>query len=114
MSRKKWNTGPQEIDVSRIKKPKAEEEEMFAVVDLRVGGPHLKVICEDGKERFARIPGRFRRRMWIKVGNIVIIKLWQYEKNKCDVIYKYSYLEVEKLRERGYLKAIEPYLGTVF
>ena len=49
-----------------------------------------------------------------KVGNIVIVKLWQYEKNKCDVIYKYSPLEVEKLRERGYLKAIEPYLGTVF
>ncbi len=114
MARRQGNNQPQEIDVSRIRKPKREEEEMFAVVDLKVGGPHLKVICEDGKERLARIPGRFRRRMWIRVGDIVIVKLWEYEKDKCDVIYKYSPVEVEKLREKGYLKALEPYIGMVF
>ena len=114
MSRRKGSGEPQEVDVSRIRKPRPEEEEMFAVVDLKVGGPHLKVICEDGKERLARIPGRFRRRMWIKVGDVVIVKLWEYEKNKCDVVHKYSPVEVEKLREKGYLKALEPYHGMVF
>jgi translation initiation factor 1A len=112
--RKQMNQAPQEVDVSRLRKPRREEEEMFAIVDMKVGGPHLKVICEDGKERLARIPGRFRRRMWIRVGDIVIVKLWEYEKDKCDVIHKYTPVEVEKLKERGYLKALEPYLGMVF
>jgi len=114
MAKKRPQQEPQEIDVSRIRKPNREEEEMFAIVDMKVGGPHLKVICEDGKERLARIPGRFRRRMWIRVGDIIICKLWQYEKNKCDVVYKYTPVEVEKLREKGYLKALEPYIGMVF
>lgn len=112
--KKNWRGDQQEIDVSRIRKPRSEEEEMFAVVDIKVGGPHLKVICADGKERLARIPGRFRRRMWIRVGDVITVKLWQYEKNKCDVVHKYSPVEVEKLREGGYLKDVEPYLGSVF
>ena len=114
MPKKKVQQQPQEIDVSRIRLPKREEEEMFAVVDMKVGGPHLKVICDDGKERLARIPGRFRRRMWIRVGDVILVKLWEWEKDKCDVLYKYSPVEVEKLKKEGYLKNLEPYLGMIF
>ncbi len=112
--RGKSNPVPQEVDINRIRKPNRDEEEMFAVVDQKLGGLHLRVICDDGKERFARIPGRFRRRMWIRVGDVVICKLWQYEKDKCDVIHKYTSVEVEKLKEKGYLKALEPYLGMIY
>ncbi len=112
--RGKGNSVPQEVDINRIRKPNRDEEEMFAVVDQKLGGLHLRVICDDGKERFARIPGRFRRRMWIRVGDVVICKLWQYEKDKCDVIHKYTSVEVEKLKEKGYLKALEPYLGMIY
>ncbi len=114
MARRNNAPQPQEVDVARLRKPKREEEEMFAVVDQKLGGLHLRVICDDGKERFARIPGRFRRRMWIRVGDVVICKLWAYEKDKCDVIHKYTNIEVEKLKEKGYLKALEPYLGMIY
>jgi len=103
----------QEIDVEKIRKPRKEADEMYAVVDQKLGGPHLRVICEDGKERVARIPGKFRRRVWISVGDVLIVKLWEYRKDRCDVVYRYTKTEVEKLREGGYLKPLEDYL-TLF
>ena len=102
---------PVEIDIRKIRKPKREEEELFAVVDQKLGGNHVHVICDDGKERLGRIPGRFRKRIWILVGDVVICKLWEYRKDRCDIVYKYRRNEVEKLRQEGYLKALEDYLG---
>ena len=101
----------EEEEVTRLRLPDRENEEMFAVVDQKLGGPHLRVICEDGKERLARIPGRLQRRVWIMVGDVVIVKLWEYRKDRCDVVWKYSSAEVERLRREGHLKALEEYLS---
>ncbi len=110
--KKRRDTGePQEIDIGKIRKPRREEEEMFALVDQKLGGNHVRVICEDGKERLGRIPGRFRRRMWIMVGDVVICKLWEYRKDRCDIVHKYRKTEVEKLLQEGYLDALKDYLG---
>ena len=103
--------GPVEIDIGKIRKPDYSQEEMFAIVDQKLGGNHVHVICEDGKERVARIPGRFRRRIWIVVGDVVIVKLWEYRKDRCDIVHKYTRTEVEKLRQEGYLKKLEDWLG---
>ncbi len=99
-------------EVTRLRLPDRENEEMLAIIDQKLGGPHLRVICEDGKERLARIPGRLQRRVWFRVGDVVIIKLWEYRKDRCDVIYKYTAAQVDRLRREGYLKPFEEYLGS--
>ncbi len=113
MARRKEREEEQEIDIGKIRKPDPSKEEMFAIVDQKLGGPHVRVICEDGKERLGRIPGKFKRRMWIVVGDVVICKLWEYRKDRCDIVHKYRKTEVEKLKQEGYLKNLEDYLGLV-
>lgn len=55
-----------------------------------LGGSRLIVMCEDGKSRLARIPGRMKRRMWIRAGELLIIKPWQFQDEKADVVYRYT------------------------
>ncbi len=98
-------------EVTRVRLPDREKEELIAIVDQKLGGPHLRVICDDGKERLARIPGKLKRKVWIRVGDILIVKLWEYRKDRCDVVYKYSQTEVERLKQMGLLKNLEEYMA---
>ncbi len=99
-----------EEEVVRVRLPDRDNEELIAIVDQKLGGPHLRVICDDGKERLARIPGKLKRRVWIKVGDVILVKLWEYRKDRCDVVYKYSQTEVERLKQMGLLKGLEEYM----
>ena len=84
--------------------PDRSEREMFAVVDAMMGAGHIKVKCEDGKERIARIPGKMRKKIWIREGDIVIIVPWQFQDSRADVVWRYTNPQVEWLERKGYLK----------
>jgi translation initiation factor 1A len=64
---------------------------MFAVVEQRLGGPRMNVICADGKFRLARIPGSKRRKFRkIKIGDLLIISPWAVQDEKADICYSYK------------------------
>lgn len=84
--------------------PNRRKNEKFAVVESMMGAGHIKVKCEDGKERMARIPGKMRKRIWIREGDIVIVVPWSFKDDKADVIWRYTNPQVEWLEKRGHLK----------
>jgi translation initiation factor 1A len=68
----------------------------------------MRVRCLDGKTRICRIPGRLKRRLWVRENDILIIEPWEYSGDeKGDVIYKYTPTQTSYLKKRGYLKKIE-------
>ena len=73
----------------------------MAVVEQHMGGGRLKVICEDGKTRLARIPGKIKKRKWIKIGDLLIVKPWDFQDEKADVIYRYTPTEVANLARKN-------------
>ncbi len=78
--------------------------EIFGIVVALLGGSRMKVACKDGKERIARIPGKLRKGMWIKEGDVVIVKPWEIEGNKKgDVVYRYYPIQSKILKEKGYI-----------
>ena len=83
--------------------------ELLGIVQQRLGGSRMRVLCLDGKERICRIPGRLRRELWVRENDVVIIEPWELGGDeKGDVVYKYkSKAEVEFLRKKGYLKNLE-------
>ncbi len=85
---------------ARIRLP-AEGEMLAKVIEL-LGDDRVKVLCPDGKIRIARIPGKYRRKLWLRVGDYVIIVPWEFQPEKADVIHKYEKNEVPELRK--YLK----------
>jgi len=90
--------------VSRARLPK--EGEFIGIVVRRFGGNRMEVKTTDGKVRNCRVPGRFKRNMWLKEGDFVIIMPWSDDK-KGDIIYKYSFSAINFLRKKGLLGNLE-------
>ena len=98
---------PPEQPLLRVRLPQGKE--ILGIVQQRLGASRMRISCLDGKERICRIPGRLRRRLWVREGNVVIVEPWELGGDKSgDVVYKYrSKAEVNFLKKKGYLKNIE-------
>jgi translation initiation factor 1A len=90
--------------VGRLRLPKKSEGEMFAVATQLMGSDQLKAMCEDNVERMCRIPGKLRKRVWIKVGDILIIKIWDFQPSRADVVWRFIGAQAEHLKKKGFLK----------
>jgi len=88
-------------DQSTVKLPDQKKGELFGIADALQGGSRLKVNCEDGKSRMARIPGKLKRRMWIREGDLVIVRPWDFQNDKCDVVFRYTKTQASYLARRG-------------
>ncbi len=86
----------------RVRLPRGEE--VLGIIEQRHGGNKMMVSCLDGKTRNCRVPGRLKRALWLRPGDVVIIEPWELDKNKGDVIFKYRPNQVAWLRKHGYLK----------
>ncbi len=92
--------GDSEEAVSRYRMPDTRNREMFAIAEQLSGASKLIAVCEDGKSRMARIPGKMKRRMWIKPGDLLIIKPWDFQDSKADVKYRYMRTQSINLSKR--------------
>jgi translation initiation factor 1A len=93
---------PEEEKVTRVKLPKGEQ--VIGILSQRAGGNKMIVDCLDGKTRNCRVPGRLRRRLWLRPGDVVIIEPWELDKEKGDVIFKYRPAQVAWLKKNNYIE----------
>jgi len=92
----------EENEVTHVKKPR--EGEVLGIVEANLGSNKLSVRCQDGKIRICRIPGRFKRDLWLEINDIVLVKPWDIQGDKRgDVIWKYKPSQAEWLRRKGIL-----------
>ena len=61
-----------EMQVIRVRLP--QKTEVLGIVQQRLGGSRMRVLCLDGKERICRIPGRLRRNLWVRENDLVIVE----------------------------------------
>src|SRR3989344_9322103 len=87
--------------VSRARIPQGRE--VIGVIEQRLGGNKILVNCLDGKTRNCRVPGRLKKKLWLRPDDVVIIEPWELDKNKGDVIFKYRISQIEWLKRNGYL-----------
>lgn len=90
--------------IIRVRLPNRRKNEKFGIVESMMGAGHIRVRTEDGKVRMARIPGKMRKRIWIREGDVVIIVPWSFEDAKADVVWRYTNPQVEWLEKKGHLK----------
>jgi len=92
----------EEEKVTRARIPRGKE--IIGIIEQRLGGNKMMVNCLDGKKRNCRVPGRLKRKLWLRPNDIVIIEPWELDSNKGDVIFKYRISQIEWLKRNGYLK----------
>lgn len=97
-----------EAEIGRTKLPRGNQ--LFGLVDQRLGGTRMRVRCLDGKMRLCRIPGRFKRRLWVREGDTVLVEKWELGGDeKGDILYKYSKAQIQWLKKKGFLKGVQEF-----
>ncbi len=97
-----------EAEIGRTKLPRGNQ--LFGLVDQRLGGTRMRVRCLDGKMRLCRIPGRFKRRLWVREGDTVLVEPWEIGGDeKGDILYKYSKAQIQWLKKKGFLKGAQEF-----
>ena len=84
----------------RAKMPNKKVNEMFALASQILGGRRVTVLCEDGETRMARIPGKMRRRQWVREGDLIIVWPWDFQDSKADVKHRYTKTQAMYLSKR--------------
>jgi translation initiation factor 1A len=91
--------------IQRVRIPRGNE--VLGKVDQRVGANRMIVSCFDGKQRNCRVPGRMKRSLWIRPGNIILIQPWEFEGDKKgDIIFSYTPAAIQWLERKGFLKGV--------
>jgi translation initiation factor 1A len=95
----------QEAEAPRVTRaPLPKENQIIGTIEQRHGGNKMKVNCVDGKERNCRVPGRLKRKLWLRPNDIVIVEPWELDNAKADVLLKYNPAQVQWLKRNGYLE----------
>ena len=99
-------------DKIRVPLPNARINEMFAIADTILGGRRVRVVCADGETRLARIPGKMRRRQWVREGDLIVVQPWDFQDAKADVKKRYSKTQSLYLSRKGVLPEIVDVFGS--
>lgn len=93
----------EEVEISRIRVPK--EGEILGIIETMLGGDKMKVRCSDGNVRICRIPGRLRKRVWMRLGDLVLVQPWNTQSNeRGDIEFRYTPTQANWLRKRNIIK----------
>jgi translation initiation factor 1A len=98
-------------DKIRVPLPNRKVNEMFAIADQILGGRRVRAVCEDGDSRLARIPGKMRRRQWVREGDLIVIQPWDFQDEKANVVMRYTKTQSLYLSRKGVLPDIVDLFG---
>lgn len=95
---KRGGEGQREIQV------KTAGQEYGKVTKL-LGNSNCMIYCFDQKQRIGKVCGQMRKRVWLKVDDIVLVSMREFEDSdrKCDILLKYYPEEAKELKAIGEL-----------
>jgi translation initiation factor 1A len=92
----------------RKKPPLPHDDQVLGLLEKRLGGSRSDVRCVDGYTRNCRIPGRLKRKLWVREGDIVIVEPWDHQdQTRGDIVFKYRRQQADWLRDNGYLDDVQ-------
>ncbi|KAJ2784839.1 Translation initiation factor 1A [Coemansia javaensis] len=77
------------------------EDQEYGVATKTLGNCRMEVTCIDGKKVIAHIRGAMRKKVWVNLGDHVLVALRDFQQDRCDIILKYTEDEVTILRNLG-------------
>src|SRR3989337_2553211 len=91
------NSNQQPEEFTRVRLPQKSENEILGTVEGLLGANKRRV-------RLHRIPGKMKKRIGIREGDVIIIVPWSFQNEKADIIWKYSPPQANWLERKGFLK----------
>jgi translation initiation factor 1A len=73
------------------------EGQEYALITKMLGNGRCECKCYDGRTRLGHIRGKMHKRVWICIGDTVLVSLRDYQDDKADIIHKYTSEETKTL-----------------
>lgn len=103
--KKEQEMSKEEIEISRIRLPR--EPEVLGIVEMMVGGDKMRVKCDDGLTRTVRIPGRLRKKVWTRPGDLILVEPWKLLKEtRGDLAFRYTGTQASWMKRKGFIKTL--------
>lgn len=80
----------------------SEDGQAYAMIKNKFGDGRFN--CEligINKTIIGHIAGSMRKKVWINIGDIVLVSLREFNLDKCDIIHKYNQDEARSLKSYG-------------
>jgi translation initiation factor 1A len=90
-------------DVGRLPLPRRPRGEVFGIASQLLGAARIRVMCEDSVSRMGRITGKMKKKMWIREGDLLIVRPWGFQEGKADILFRYSRTQSQYLQRRNLL-----------
>ena len=82
-----------------------QEYEVLGISEKLLGYDRIMVKCQDGAMRLCRIRGKMKRKVWIRLNDIVLVSPWDFQTDtRGDIVWRYKGNQAEWLKSNGYLK----------
>jgi len=88
---------PKSTEVSTRTLVLKDDEQEYGKITKMLGDRKVTVLLTDGSEILGLIPGKFRKRVWFKVDDIVLVGRREFQNDRVDIVYKYHDYEAKKL-----------------
>ena len=102
MGKRKKHGSSNDGQVIRARIPRKQNGDILGRVTQILGNSRMRVRCADGVERLARIRGKLQKRMWTRLGDIVIVQPWEFQPERCDIVHRYRRREAAWLERKGF------------
>ncbi len=83
--------------------PRRARGEVFGIASQLLGAARIRVMCEDNISRMGRITGKMKKKMWIRAGDLLILRPWGFQEGKADILFRYSRTQAQFLARRNLL-----------
>jgi translation initiation factor 1A len=90
-------------EVGRLPLPRRPRGEVFGIANQLLGAARIRVMCEDNVPRMGRITGKMKKKMWIREGDLLILRPWGFQEGKADILFRYSRTQAQYLARRNLL-----------
>lgn len=91
-----------EGELSELMLPSADD--VLGVATELLGFDRVLVECRDGRERLCRMRGGMKRRVWMRMGDVVLVSPWDFEREKRgDLIWRYTRAQAEDSRRKAHV-----------
>ncbi len=90
-------------EVGRLPLPRRNRGEVFGIASQLLGAARIRVMCEDNVSRMGRITGKMKKKMWIREGDLLIVRPWGFQEGKADILFRYSRTQSQYLSRKNLL-----------
>ena len=90
-------------EVGRLPLPRRNRGEVFGIANQLLGAARIRVMCEDNVSRMGRITGKMKKKMWIREGDLLILRPWGFQEGKADILFRYSRTQSQYLARKNLL-----------